>query len=334
MKRTLVVLAILICCIGECHAIKGLRVMFYNVENYFDCKHDSLKNDYEFLPGGIRAWTPARFWVKTGHIARVIAAIGADKFPEIVGLAEVENEACLKSLIYVSPLKNAGYSFIHEESPDSRGVDVCLLYNRYLFSVIRHVSIRVNCKEDSTKRTRDILYVCGKTYTNDTLHLFVTHFPSRLGGELESEAYRRDVAKLIREKADSIFSVQEKSNILIMGDFNDYPDCRSVSVDLQAGMPAEDPECKALYNLMLPMDGKPDMGTNKYQGDWGILDQMLVSGNLLKHTREAHIFDADFLLVPDERWMGRKPYRTYNGMIYQGGYSDHLPVYLDMDFYK
>jgi predicted nucleic acid-binding Zn ribbon protein len=99
-------------------------------------------------------------------------------------------------------------------------------------------------------------------------------------------------------------------------------------------MPVENPEYKALYNLMLPMDENPDIGTNKYQGDWGILDQMLVSGNLLKHTREAHIFDADFLLVSDERWMGRKPFRTYNGMIYQGGYSDHLPVYLDMDFYK
>lgn len=314
----------------HCPARDGFRVMFYNVENYFDCSHDSLKSDNDFLPGGIRGWTPARFWKKTGNIARVVAAVGGDKFPEIVALAEVENEHCVKSLIYGSPLKNAGYSYIYAESPDARGVDVCLLYNRYLFSVISQLSIRVHFKKDISKKTRDVLYVCGKTHSNDTLHIFVVHFPSRLGGELESETFRRDEAILIRKKVDAIFSLNKNSNVLIMGDFNDYPTNRSLFIDLGAKKPVSEPENKSLYNLMLPFLGNPDVGTNKFQSEWGILDQMLVSGSLLKKTKRAYIFDADFLLIQDERWMGKKPFRTYHGMVYQGGFSDHLPVYLDI----
>jgi len=334
MRKEIIVLFVSWWCLLPCHARNSFRVMFYNVENFFDCKHDSLKNDYEYLPGGIRGWTPAKFWKKTGNIAKVIATIGVDKFPEIVGMAEVENEACLRSLVCTSPLKNAGYSYIYQESPDERGIDVCLLYNRYLFSVICYKAIRVTFKKDSSKKTRDVLYVCGKTYMDDTLHIFVSHFPSKMGGDLESEPYRRDVAILIREKVDSILLIQEKSNILIMGDFNDTPGNHSMVADLQAGMPVTEHDDRALYNLMSPMDGNFGKGTNKHQGDWNILDQMLVSGNLLKLTKEAHIFDADFLLVPDERWMGRKPFRTYNGMVYQGGFSDHLPVYMDIDFQK
>ena len=333
MKNFLILACFLVGLSWFCSARDGLRVMFYNVENFFDCKHDSLKSDFEFLPGGIRGWTPARFWKKTGQIAKVISAVGENKFPEIVGLAEVENENCIQSLIKGSPLKNAGYSSVHDESSDSRGIDVCLLYNRYLFTVIRHISFRVVFPENPGKRTRDVLYVCGRTSSGQVLHLFVCHFPSRLGGELESENSRRTVAKMIREKVDSIFLVQKESDILIMGDFNDYPANRSLSVDLMAGIPVSNPENHKLYNLMLPFSGNPDVGTNKYQAEWNILDQMMVSGSLLKRTEGAHIFDADFLLIQDERWLGRKPFRTYHGMAYQGGFSDHLPIYADFDFH-
>ncbi|MDD4921779.1 MAG: endonuclease [Bacteroidales bacterium] len=332
MKKLSGVLFLLIGFVFFCSAREGFRVMFYNVENFFDCKHDSLKDDFEYLPGGMRGWTPARFWKKAGQIAKVVSAVGENRFPEMIGLAEVENENCIQSLIKGSPLKNAGYSSVHDESPDARGIDVCLLYNRYLFTVLRHHSIPVVFQDTPTRHTRDILYVCGRTHSGEILNVFVCHFPSRLGGELESQASRRTVAKLIREEVDSIFSVQEKPNVLIMGDFNDYPTNRSLSVDLMAGKPVSSPDHHTMYNLMLPLCGNPDVGTNKYQAEWGILDQMVVSGSLLKKTTGAHIFDADFLLIQDERWLGRKPFRTYHGMVYHGGFSDHLPVYADFKF--
>ena len=45
---------------------------------------------------------------------------------------------------------------------------------------------------------------------------------------------------------------------------------------------------------------------------------------------EAIIFDAGFLLEEDEKYYGKKPFRTYLGPRYHGGFSDHLPVYLDL----
>jgi len=316
-----------------CNGREGFRVVFYNVENFFDCSHDSLKSDQEFLPGGIRGWTPSRYFRKAGNIARVLAAVGEDCFPEIVGMAEVENDACLKTLVYSSPLKNAGYSFIHEESEDIRGVDVCLLYNRYRFKMLGHQVLKICFEGESLKKTRDVLHVWGKASTGDSLHLFVCHFPSRLGGETESETYRLQVAKTIRAAVDSIFNHNPTANILIMGDFNDYPSNKSLSVELNAKDPTRiEQSLKTVYNLMLPMDGVPGIGTNKHLSEWGILDQLIVSSNLLSKTKGAHIFSPDFLLLEDDRWLGKKPFRTFNGMVYQGGYSDHLPVWLDISF--
>jgi len=315
-----------------CFSREAFRIVFYNTENFFDCRHDSLKSDEEFLPGGIRGWTPSRYFKKAGNIARVLAAIGDDAFPDMVGLAEIENDACLKTLVYSSPLKNAGYSFVHEESEDSRGVDVALLYNRYTFRLLGHEAISIIFKDEPSKKTRQVLHVWGRVPSGDSLHVFVCHFPSRLGGETESETYRRQVASRVRSAVDSIFAVQPSANIVVMGDFNDYPSNVSLSKDLRALDPSNKPNEGELYNLMLPMDGQPGLGTNKQQSEWGILDQLILSARLRLKTTGAHIFSPDFLLLPDERWLGKKPFRTYNGMVYQGGYSDHLPVWLDLSF--
>ncbi len=317
---------------ANCFGREDLRVVFYNTENFFDCWHDSLKSDQEFLPGGIRGWTPTRYYRKAGNIARVLAAIGVDKFPDIVGLAEVENEACLKTLVYSSPLKNAGYSFLHVESEDVRGVDVALLYNRYMFQLLGHQVLRIDFEGEPAKKTRDVLHAWGTTSSGDSLHLYICHFPSRLGGETESETYRRQVARQIRHSVDSVFKQHPSANILIMGDFNDYPSNKSLLVDLHAMPPSKEPLIGNLYNLMLPLEGIPGLGTNKQQAEWGIIDQLLISSNLLSKTKGANIFGPDFLLLEDERWLGKKPFRTYNGMVYQGGYSDHLPVWLDFSF--
>lgn len=315
-----------------CFARDGFRVVFYNTENFFDCTHDSLKSDQEFLPGGIRGWTPARFFRKAGNISRVLAALGDDAFPEMVGLAEVENDACLKTLVHVSPLKNAGYAFVHEESEDARGVDVALLYNRYRFQVLGHEAISIRFQGEPTKKTRQLLHVWGKVSSGDSLHVYVCHFPSRLGGETESETYRRQTAQRLRSSVDSVFEGHPRANILIMGDFNDFPSNLSLARELRALDPVGSRADGQLYNLMLPLDGMPGIGTNKQQSDWGILDQLIVSENLLAKTSGAHIFSPDFLLLEDDRWLGKKPFRTYNGMVYQGGYSDHLPVWLDLSF--
>lgn len=335
---------IFLCRTGNSYSENKIRVLFYNVENYFDCDDDSLKSDEEFLPGGIRGWTPSKFWKKTGNIARVLAVAGDQGFPQIVGMAEVENDRCLQRLVRSSPLKNAGYSFIHYESQDIRGIDVCLLYNPFVFRPLHSKPISVFFTGEPDKKTRDILYVCGKVFSTDTLHIFICHFPSKLGGELETDPKRRQVAATLRQATDSIFQTSPNANILIMGDFNDSPDSPSIKSVLGAVSPKNNYQSKQLsmtetgqmkpklYNLMAPLMAQTETGTNKNQSEWSLIDQIIISENLLDKSGDGTIFKPDFLLIPDRRWLGIKPFRTYHGMKYQGGYSDHLPVFLDIEF--
>ena len=314
---------------------QNFKIMCYNVENFFDCVDDSLTNDNEFLPTGMRAWNYTKYQKKQANIAKVISAIGGWDVPALVGLCEIESKKCLFDLTHYSGLKNLRYKFLHHESPDPRGIDVALLYQPNQFRPIHDEAIRIRFPQAPESRTRDILFVSGIIPTGDTLHIFVCHFPSRLGGEMESEDKRLFVASVVRAKVDSLFTINLHPNIVIMGDFNDYPTNASISEVLKAKPITDSISPNCLYNLMykLQAEGK---GSNKYLGDWGALDQMIVSGNLLKPTNSisttqsnVHFFEADFLLENDNTYLGKQPFRTYAGMKYQGGFSDHLPIYTD-----
>ena len=312
------------------------KVLCYNVENYFDCVDDSLTEDGEYLPTGMRAWNNEKYQRKQINISKVITAVGAWESPALVGLCEIESRKCLTDLTKYSGLKNLGYKFLQHESPDARGVDVALLYQPNKFRPIYDEAIRINFPTAPQSKTRDILFVKGILPTEDTLHVFVCHFPSRLGGELESEERRMYVASVLRLKVDSIFSASVRPNILIMGDFNDYPTNSSMLKVLKAQPPEKEVSMTKLYNLMYPLHER-GKGSHKHEGEWGALDQIIVSGNLLNPlnkiytiAEDAHVFEADFLLENDEVFLGKQPFRTYKGMKYQGGFADHLPVYLDL----
>lgn len=314
-----------------------LRVISYNVENLFDCEHDSLKNDYEFLPTGKNRWTPDKYKKKQANIARVITSIGQWNTPALVGLVEIENEKTLIALTRFSPLKNLKYKYIHQESPDSRGIDVALLYQAHQFKPFHKEFIAIKNPDYPRSHTRDILYAAGKLKNGDTLHVFVNHFPSRLGGEEASEEKRLFVADKLRQKVDSIFAKMPQANIIIMGDFNDYPSNRSISKVLKANNPISNTQASELYNLYAKYEQEGKIGSHKYQGEWGMLDQIIVSGALISSknslftdANKAAIFQADFLLEEDKKNFDKTPFRTYKGMKYEGGYSDHLPIYIDI----
>lgn len=317
------------------HEKRNFKIMCYNVENYFDCVDDSLTNDSEYLPTGMRGWNNIKYQKKQNNIGKVISAIGGWEAPALVGLCEIESEKGLFDLTHYSGLKNLRYKYLHHESPDSRGVDVALLYQPRKFKPVHNEAIQINFPQSPKSKTRDILFASGLIPTGDTLHVFVCHFPSRLGGELESEDRRMFVASVVRAKVDSIFAVNKRPFIVIMGDFNDYPNNKSMLEVLKAAPIDDTVSEQGLYNLMykLHIDGK---GSNKHQGEWGALDQMIVSGSLLKTNEsiftiqsDTHFFDADFLLENDNSFLGKQPFRTYIGMKYQEGFSDHLPIYTD-----
>ena len=308
---------------------KTFRLMFYNVENYFDSFDDTLTNDNEFLPDGIRNWNYSRFLKKRNNIYKTIMAVGEWEPPAIIGLSEVENRFVLNQLVYKTPFSQFDYRIIHEESPDRRGIDVALLFNPKVFQVINHKAITINFPFDKELKTRDILYVKGLVFGRDTLHIFVNHWPSRYGGELFSRPKRIFVAQQLAKHIDSILQENKNAAIVVMGDFNDYPFNQSIKKELKAG--------KDLNNRLINLMPKNDytVGTNKYDGQWGILDQIMVSPVLLSQDKpifvngEAQIFDADFLLQEDAKFLGNMPFRTFFGGKYRGGFSDHLPVFVD-----
>ena len=308
-------------------AQESFRVMFYNVENLFDTKDDSLKNDNEFLPDAMRRWNYYRYRDKVNSIAKVIIASGNEYVPDLVGLCEVENDTCLRDLVRYSPLREADYRYVMTNSPDERGIDVALLYQRGTFKIIEKESIHVPVEILKKTPTRDILHVAGKVLSGDTLDVLVCHFPSRSGGARKTEPYRLLASQIVQNTIDSLMQVRESPYFIVMGDFNDGPQSRSLSNLTKTG----------LHNLL---KNKP-MGTCRYRGNWEIIDQILVSANILDsmsriHTSEdkAMIIRYPYLLEEDDKYGGDKPYRTYNGIKYHGGYSDHLPICVDLDIIR
>lgn len=292
-----------------------LTFMELNCENLFDTRHDSLKNDQEFLPDGSYKWTPYRYWAKLNHLGQEIVA-QSDPVPDFVAMCEVENDSVMFDLTKRSLLRNAGYEYVMTSSPDERGIDVALLYQPASFALLHSHSIRIKPLPD-TRPTRDILYASGLVITGDTLHIFVVHAPSRRGGEQVSRPYRLLVASQLAEAVDSVYAISRDAKIIIAGDFNDY---------------ADSPALQYLYEhhlINISSDAQGSHGakaTYRWHGEWRSLDQILCSPSLAARKQSSVIGDLPFLLEDDEKYGGKKPYRTYLGPRYLGGYSDHLPL--------
>lgn len=314
-----------------------IRIMSYNTENLFDIYDDSTTRDDEFTPEGDRRWTNQRFYKKLNNTAKVIIGVGEWEPPAIVGLCEIENRFVLNKLIFQTPLKSFDYKIIHQDSPDRRGIDIAMIYRESMFEPLISAYINIRFPFDTNSRTRDILYVKGLIFNRDTMHLFVNHWPSRYGGYMATKPKREFVARLLRSKVDSLVNLTSNPNILIMGDFNDEPTDESLVRYLDAKMDTLNIARTDLVNLMGFIDRDWKTGTSKYQESWNTIDQMIVSGNLLKKGNPVYInpnsikiYNSEFLLEDDLKHSGKKPFRTYNGFNYSGGFSDHLPIYVNI----
>lgn len=304
-----------------------VRFMFYNVENLFDTYNDSLSDDDEFTPSGVRRWNYKRYSGKINSLCKTILAAGEFYPPAVVGLCEIENRKVLEDLVYGTSLAKFNYGIIHEDSPDPRGIDVCLIYRKELLKIIDYrYLIPAEIPREEFK-TRSVLYLkCS--VGGDTLHLLLNHWPSRRGGVLAGETIRIKIAEMVRNKADSIASHSgNHAFIIIAGDFNATPDDRVIRL-----LTANPPSGLSLISLSAGLPG--NSGTYRYMGTWEMIDQVIVSkpvieSRLCDETGALKIFRPQFLLQDDPKYPGVRPFATYLGYRYQGGYSDHLPVLLD-----
>jgi predicted extracellular nuclease len=318
-------------------AAKRFRVAFYNVENLFDTVNDPKINDEDFLPGSRIAWTSARYETKLDRISQVVNGLSEGKPVAVMGLCEVENRAVLDDLVRSPRIVKYRFGIIHSESPDERGIDNAMIYDPAQFRPIATRYIPVDLGADD--QTRDILHVKGIALksTNDTLHIFVNHWPSRSEGREASEPKRIAAANALKKVTDSLLAGARAPLIIILGDFNDEPSDKSLSAVLQALQPDGIPEERKLYNLMFPAQQAGE-GT-LYWKDWDVFDQVIVSGAIREKRKglqvtgtRAEIFSPDYLLFSGSDGV-KKPNRTA-AREYYGGYSDHLPVYIDLEIKK
>ena len=294
--------------------------MFYNVENLFDTINNPLSNDEEFLPMSKKAWNLEKYNQKINQLSTVFSSINNGYLPNMIGLCEVENLQVIKDLLKAPFFKNNTYTIIHKNSPDLRGIDCAFLVDDR-FEILDRDFIEV--KIPNAKRpTRDIVYVKLKIQ-NTILNIFVNHWPSRWGGQKETDHKRVYVAQLLRDYID--LNINSNESIIVMGDLNDYPDNNSINKVL----------CnRELINLMslLQEDQSDDkeLGSYNYKDEWNFLDHIIVSKNFFFKLRisikEFDVFKREWLLYTNPEGVNY-PSRTYGGSNWYGGFSDHLPVY-------
>jgi len=312
-------------------------IAFYNLENLFDTIDTPGVMDEEFTPEGPNKWTGRRYLEKIDNMALAISRIGEDEGwsggPAVLGVSEIENRSVLEDLAAHPLLKESNYQVVHYDSPDLRGVDVGLMYRPRFFSVTSSASPVLDIKDEKGERvyTRDQLVVSG-IFDGEPMHFIVCHWPSRSGGELTTRPRRNAAATLSRHLVDSLQAIDPDAKIFVMGDLNDDPTDESLRKYLRAAPDAQRLKEGEMFNTMFPLF-KKGIGSLYYRDGVNLFDQIIITPSLTGDDystykfRLARVFNSSFLLQKDGQYKGY-PLRSFVGTVWQGGFSDHFPVYV------
>ena len=312
--------------------VKVACIAFYNLENLFDTI--AGPNDKEFTPEGPNKWDTKKYYAKLNHMAEAISQIGDEYIkggPVLFGVSEIENRGVLEDLIHTAPLDKAGYQIVHFESPDKRGIDVGFVYQPKNFKVVMSKAIPLTIDSKPGWTTRDLLVVSG-LLDGELIYVLVNHWPSRSSGEKETEPLRNAAADLCFSTVQDICKEHPDAKIVIMGDLNDDPVDESLMKHLKTKTKIQNTSTGDLYNPMWQMY-KDGVGSLAYRDSWNLFDQIIVSAALTDKSKggyqfyKARVFNKKFLIQKEGQYAGY-PFRTYGGGVYQGGYSDHFPVYI------
>ncbi|AUC83139.1 endonuclease [Lacinutrix sp. Bg11-31] len=313
-------------------------VAFYNLENLFDTVNDTKKNDEASPMMEIKADREEVYKKKVHNMARVIADIGTEttgNAPAIIGICEVENVDVVEDVANDPLLLAKDYGIVHFDSPDRRGIDVGLMYQKRLFQPISKSSHTLKIYDDNTKKrvyTRDQLLVTGKL-DGDLIHIIVSHWPSRSGGEARSRPKRVAAAKLNKRIIDSLQAIDPYAKIITMGDLNDDPTNASVKDVLKAKAKKKSVAIKGIYNPFINMFKKQGLGTTAYRDAWSLFDQIMVTKPLIEtdfssfRYYKAGIYNKNYLTNKKGRYKGY-PLRSFADGGFTDGFSDHFPVYI------
>jgi predicted extracellular nuclease len=315
--------------------VNSLVVVSYNVENLFDTVNSPLFDDDAFTPEGSKKWTSDRYEKKVTDLAMVLGSIPGSELPAVIGLTEIENRKVLEDLINDPKLRNGVYEIIHEDGVDPRGIECALLFRPEYFKYLSHNYIPIEDPVDPEYLYRSILHVQGKGPDGLTLHLFMNHWKSRSGGVAETERQRIAAASTLQKQLDLLSSTESESRVIIMGDFNDEPTNQSIIHGLSALNKRKNIHPGDFYNLFYDTHNLERKGTYNYRGTWNMLDQFIVSYNMLNQEsglttgfEQGKIFSEEWMMYDNEKYGEKLPSSTYGGPNYYGGPSDHLPIYV------
>jgi len=316
--------------------VKSFLVVSYNVENLFDTINSPQYEDDEFTPSGSKVWTYERYSKKLNDLGRVLLSIPSKELPAIIGLAEIENRAVLEDLCQVRGLRKGEYEIVHEDGQDPRGIDCALLYRPDLFKYKSHEYVPIEDPVDPAYLYRGILHVHGKGPDGSSLHIFVNHWKSRSGGVEETERQRMFSAISLRKQMDKLLARESDFKVIVMGDFNDEPTNRSMTNGLSAHNKRRNIQMGDYFNLFYDLHNISGKGSYNYRGNWNMLDQIIVSYNLLNQERglstgyeSGMILKEEWMLYESEKYGEKLPSATYGGPEYYGGPGDHLPIYVE-----
>ncbi|MBS7786107.1 endonuclease/exonuclease/phosphatase family protein [Flavobacterium sp. CYK-55] len=332
-------------------------VAFYNFENLFDTINNP-NNDEEWLPNGAQNWTSKKYHKKLENLARVLSEIGTGENPHsptLIGGCEIENRGVLEDLVKQPKLAAADYGIVHFDSPDKRGIDVALLYQKKHFKPISSINVPLMIyrdekkvekstekeseedKEDKDKievgngervYTRDILLVTGYL-DGEEVNVIVNHWPSRSGGEKKSSPFREAAGRMCRKIMDSIYKINPNAKIIAMGDLNDGTYNKSVKEGIGAKRKKEEVKEFGIYNPFEQM-AREGNATLFHRDAGDIFDQIMVSEPLIRNDYasfrywKAGIYNPQYLIQKTGQYKG---YPLRHGAN-EVGFSDHFPVYI------
>ena len=339
MKKSFLFIAILLVTFLPLLSQKNVNsflVVSYNVENLFDTINSPVSEDDEFTPSGTKNWTYERYEKKLDDLAKVIRAFPGKEAPALIGLAEVENRGVLEDLLSLRVIRREKYEIVHDDGDDPRGIECALLYRPELFTYISHEYIPVEDPVDPDYLHRGVLHVKGLGPDGSNLHIFMNHWKSRSGGEKETERKRMVSAITLRKQLDMLLARESGFKAIILGDFNDEPTNNSITKGLSAMNKRKNISMGEYYNLFYDQHNAGNLGTYNYQGTWNMLDQVIISYNLLNQRQglstgydSGRILKEEWMLFESEKYGIALPSATYGGPQYYGGPADHLPVYVE-----
>lgn len=332
-----------------------IRFMAYNVENLFDAVHDAGKDDIEFLAKSDPLkkqcasnpipyyrqkcfdtdWNSSRLALKLNQIKRVVTSEGY--LPDILAIVEVENIAVTKMFA-----KTLGYEFaLLTTSPDARGIDVGLLFNKGKVSYESMREIPV-----TTSQTRNILEVIFRLNKdqNTRLAVYVNHWPSQ-GSDTSK---RMGAAKALRGAIEQVKQhFGEGVHVLAAGDFNtiktDKPHPIKTVITTK-GWQNRLHDLYDVYEAVKPWPTTQPPGTYFYgkEASWNRLDLIMVSENLIDGTHLDANVARFHIVAPPFASRGWKvtgssqvipvpaPYDFNSDSQQTAGFSDHYPIAVDL----